>query len=191
MTSANGEYPLGTVEDAAAMLQWLAKRKKLSLTALVGASGTKHGGLVSFATGTRPAGDLNLSPLLRVVASVGYEVVARPKKGIGIVINREGAEPLMVVGIDGGRIDIPMATMSDVARLLNTMAAANDLTITGLVVRTGINSTSLVSFAKGTGPNTDIRVNNLLRLVDVAGFRIVVRAEHKTMREARMILARG
>lgn len=173
------------------MLQWLAKRKKLSLTALIGASGTKHGGLVSFATGTRPTNDLNFSPLMRVITSVGYEFAAMPKKGAGIVITREGAEPLMVMGVDGGRIDIAMGKMSDVAVLLNTMAAANDMTVTGLVVRTGINSTSLVGFAKGTGPNADIRVNNVLRLVDVAGFRVVVRPEHRTMREARMALARG
>lgn len=191
MTSGNGEYPLTTAEDAAGMLQWLAKRKKLSLNALVGASGTKHAGLVSFATGSRPAGDLNLNPLLRVVSSVGYEFAAMPKQGTGIVIAREGAEPLMVVGIDGGRIDIAMGKMSDVARLLNTMAAANDLTVTGLVVRTGINSTSLVSFAKGSGPNADIRVNNLLRLVAAAGFRFVTRPVHKTLREARMALARN
>lgn len=179
------------VEDAAGMLQWLAKRKKLSLNALVSASGTKHTGLVSYATGSRPAGDLNLSPLLRVVTAMGYEFAAVPKEGAGIVITREGAEPLRVVAIDGGRIDITVAKMSDVAVLLNTMAAANDATITGLVVRTGINSTSLVGFAKGTGPNADIRLNNLLRICDVAGFRVVVRPEHKTMREARMALARG
>lgn len=191
MTSANGEYPLSSTEDARGMLQWLAKRRKLSLNALITASGTRHTGLVSFATGSRPTGDLSLGPLLRVVTSVGYEFAAVPKEGTGIVITREGAEPLLVVGADGGRIDVSIAKLSDVSVLLNTMAAANDATITGLVVRTGINSTSLVSFAKKSGPNTDIRVNNLLRLAAVAGFRILVRPEHKTMRQARMALARG
>lgn len=190
MSSGNGEYRVVTIVDAGGMLTWLAKRKKLSVTALVGAGGAKHSGLVSFATGSRPAGDLNLSPLMRVVTSVGYEFAGMPKEGTGIVITREGAEPLLVVGIDGGRIDISMTEMSDVARLMNTMAAANDLTLTGLVARTGISSTSLVGFARGTGPNQDIRINNLLRLVEVAGFRLVVRPVHRTMREARMALAR-
>jgi len=191
VSSPNGEFPLSSVEDAAQMLHWLAKRRKLSLTALVGAAGTKHGGLVTFATGSRRSDNLNLAPLIRVVTAVGYEFAASPAKGAGIVMTREGAEPLMVVGADGGRIDISVVSMADAAKLMHTMAAANDLTLTGLVTRAGINSTSLVGFARGNSPNQDIRINNLLQMIDAAGFRFVVRPVHKTMREARMALARS
>ena len=50
------EYQIGAVQDAAGMLRWLYKRVRMpSLHALIIASGVKHNGLVSFATGTRPA----------------------------------------------------------------------------------------------------------------------------------------
>lgn len=190
MSSAK-EHPFTSLDDIGPMLNWLAKRRNLTLNGLVvHAGGATHSGLVSFATGARPVTDLLLGPLLKVVTAVGYEVGVRPRSGAGIKLVREGAEPLLVMGADGGPIDLSITTLDDVRVVINTIAVAKGMAVSGLIKST-VNASSLVSFATGRNPRAEIQAKNVLALMEQAGFRASVRPVHPSAREARILLARN
>lgn len=186
----SNEFPIRAMDDLGEMLLWMAKRLKISITALSGAGGVHNSSLSGFATGSKRSGDLNAAPLLRVLEVSSYELVTRPKKGDrGVMIKRENSHPLLVVGLDGGPIEITWNRPEEIPLLLNTLAMARDLTVTGLVKQSGINSTSLVSLAMGNSANKDVRMRGLLRVIDTADFTTICRPIHATRREARMAMA--
>jgi hypothetical protein len=183
------EFPLAKVADIGDMLQWMARRMKVSLSALVDAGGTRNGSLISFSTGSKRSNDLNVGPVLRVLKAVGYELVLRPKGGRdGVVLQAPGALPLYVVGGDTGPLEIQISELGDFAVAINTMATAKGVAVTGLMKLAGIYSTSLVSLASGRSPDKDIRFANLFKLIDGGGFEMIGRPVHATARAARMAL---
>jgi hypothetical protein len=174
------------VPDVTTAIRAMAKAKRMSITALVETGGVANGSLTSIGTGSTTKTDMALGPLLRVLRAVGWEMVGRSVDPTGVMIQVDRGLPIRVVGADGGRLLVPIVTMDDVPILLNTMAAANGLTMSGLVTLTGMNSTSLVGMARGTGANKDLRLTNLVRLVGKARFELVVRPQHQSMRDARI-----
>jgi hypothetical protein len=192
MTQSKAEYPIAKVEDVAGMLMWLVRRLRApSLTAVVGAGGTSNSSLISFATGAKRTDDLNVVPVLRVLKAAGYTFEARPVKGaLGVVLQAPGSDPMMVVGPDGGQLAFAFDDLPSTARVINSMAAANHMTPTGMQRRSSNSTgTSLVSLASGRSPDKDIRLKNLLRYVASAGFEIHVRPAHRSARAARMAFA--
>lgn len=183
------EYPIEDLNDIGDMLAWLAKRLKISIYALSSLSGSVNSSLQGFASGSKRSGDLNAGPLFRVLTEAGYELVSSPLEDKGIVLSRPGADDLMVVGLDGGRIEITWDSVADIGKLLNTMAMARGVTVTGLIKESGINSTSLVSLAMGNSTNKDVRLNGVLRVVKIAGFATRCRPVHATRAEARRAFA--
>lgn len=188
------ELLITDLASVARLLRLVAKKRGISISALVDAGGVTNGSLTSIATGNTRQKDMTIGPLLRVLRPVGYETVGRTIDPRGILLKAEGAAEMLVLGPDGGRLEVLVEDMDDVSVLLNTMAAANGRTMTGLARLTGVTSTSLVQIARKTGPNTDLRLGNLTRLMKVAGFELIARPQHRTRREARLALiaaARG
>jgi hypothetical protein len=177
------------VEDVGAAMRAIAKKMNISVSALVDAGGTQNGSLISIATGRNPNRDMAIGPLLRVLKAVGYELVGRTIDEHGLVVKQEGAAEIRVTGADGGRLEVAMDTLADVPILLNTMAFANGLSMTGLVKLAGISSSSLVSMAKQSGPAGDLRLNNVLAVAATARFELIIRPVHRSAREARVALA--
>lgn len=183
------EVLIGGMEDVTTALQTMAKKTRLSMTALVSAGGVENGSLVSIGTGKGRTKDLSLGPLFRVMQAINWELVGRTQDPRGIVITPEGGVDLLITAGDGGRLEVPMFGLQDVPLLLNTMAAANGLTISGLNNAAGLGGGSLVGVARGTAPNQDIRLNGLVKITAAAKFELLVRPVHATLREARMALA--
>lgn len=185
-----GEFPVTSVDSVGDALTWLAKRLRLSLHKMCSYSGTNSSSLIGHATGTRRSTDLNLGPLLRLLSAVGYEMVAKPANDqAGLVLRRIGARDLMVVGADGGPLQITMAGLDDLPALLNTLATARDMTISGLVRSAGLTSLGLVGIAHGTSDNADVRIRNLLTVIEAAGCVLFIRPVHDNRRAARLALA--
>lgn len=186
----NSHFKVSEVESIGGMLSWMAKRLRLSINALIKLGGSHNSSLMGMATGSRVRGDLGLVPILRVLSAVNYELVAIPKGGQpGLLLRRDGAEDLMVVGLGGNRIELTMQTFKDVPVLLNTLASATNMTVTGLVRASNVNSLGLVGLANGTSDHKDVRLRNLLAVIDAAGFEVCCRPVHATRREARTALA--
>lgn len=177
------DMPITDLLTLGAVLRKMASKLGLSPTALIGDNGSS---LISLATGSKGSGDYACGPVLRVFARSGWEMVARPISGDGIVVRREGTLPLKIVGADGGPIEIVATDVSDLPRMIQTMALANARTVSRLVKDAGTNSTGLVSFAVGTSTQKDIRLSNLLRLVDSAQFGLYARQCFRTRRQARL-----
>jgi hypothetical protein len=182
------ELPISDMADVTVALQTIARRLRLSVTALIEAGGVSNGSLGSIATGRSRQKDLALLPLLRVLHPAGYELVGRVADPNGLLVTVERGAQFLVLGPDGGRLEVVVADLEGVGVLFNTMAAANHLSVTGLVKMTGVNSTSLVGVAKGTGDNGDVRLINMIRLVEMARFELLIRPVHQTRREARIAL---
>lgn len=181
------EIKVSGMQDITTALQAIAKRLRISVSALVEAGGVTNGSLTSVGTGRSHNKDMAINPLLRVLGPAGFELVGRGRDPHGLIVKVDGGIDILVRGADGGRLEVIIETMADIPVLLNTMAAANNLTMTGLVRLTGANSTSLVGIAKGTG-GSDLRLLNLVRLAEKAQFELVIRARHATRREARLAL---
>lgn len=186
----SNEFLIGSIPDVGKMLTWLAKRLRLSLNKLTELGGGTSSSLIGLATGTRKPGDLNLGPVLRVLQAVEYELAVRPKKGEkGVLLRRPGAQDLMILGLDGGQLELALDSLDEVPGLLNTLAMANDASVSGLSRRAGLPSLGLVGVANGTSDNKDVRLRNLFSYIDAAGFQVSVRPVHATRRAARMALA--
>lgn len=183
------EVIIAGMADVTTALQTMAKRTKLSMTALVNAGGTENGSLVSIGTGRSRTADMSLGPLFRVTQAINWELVGRTKDPRGIRMVPEGGVELLITGGDGGHLEVAMNGLPDIPRLLNTMAAANGLTITGLNKVAKLGGGSLVGVAKGTAPNQDIRLSGLVKIADAAHFELLVRPVHQTLRAARMAMA--
>jgi hypothetical protein len=184
------QFQIKDVPDVGPMLFWMAKKLRLSLSALTSSGGTASSSLNSFATGSKTQTDLNLRPLLRILKAVNYELVASPKgKAQGLLLRRDGAEDLLVVGSDGGRLEIVLDVMEGLPAFLNTMAAATGQTVTAMVRAANCNSLTLVGIATGRGTHSDVRIRALLKTIDIAGFDMHCRPVHATRRAARAALA--
>ncbi len=187
----SAEWRIERMADVGVALQGMARRIGISMTALVEAGGVINGTLVAIGTGTSRNKDMSVGPLLRVLAATSYELVARSIDPDGLRIKPEGSVELLVRAADGGRIEVTVDNLDDVRLLLNTMAAANWMSVSGMVRQAGSTGTSLVGLARGTNLDSkgDLRLSNLLRVTAVARFELVVRPTHASRREARIALA--
>lgn len=183
------EVVIGGIPDVTAALQLIAKRTRLSMTALINTGGVENGSLTSIGTGSVRAKDMALGPLFRVLRAVNWELAGRSKDPRGVIIKPEGGTELLVCGADGGRPDISVAGLQDLPILLNTVAAANGMTVTGVNRIAQLTGGSLVGIARRTSPNNDVRINGLIRFVEAAQFELLIRPVHETMRQARMAFA--
>lgn len=179
------EVRIAEMADVGTAMRLMAGRLKLSLTKMVEAGGVQNGSLIGIGTGSRKTKDMSLVPLLRLLRAVNWEMAGRVRDPRGIVIYPEGAVELLITAPDGARIEVPIGALSDVAVLLNTMAAANALTVTGLNKKAKLGGASLVALAKNSGPYDDIRLRGLLQIVEAAQFELLIRPRHATRREAR------
>jgi hypothetical protein len=183
---------IGGMADVTHALQVMAKRLGLSITALVDTGGVTNGSLIGIGTGTATNKDMSIGPLLRVLNAVDYELVGRARSTTGLVVEPVGGLPMRVFGPDGGRLEAGVDSLKDLPLLLNTMAAANWLTITALVKASGLRGGSLVAIARGTaGPEPDARLSGLVMVAQQAQFELLIRPIHRSMREARIALAPG
>jgi hypothetical protein len=188
--SGNGnEVQIRGLADVGTALQLMAKRLRMSVTALVATGGTENGTLVGIGTGATKAKDMAVGPLFRVLQAVNWEMAGRTQDPHGIVIRPEGALEMLVCGADGGRLDVSVGSLDELPRLLNTMAAANGLTITALNKAAKLGGGSLIGMAKGTTPQADIRLNGLVQMTYAAQFELLIRPVHATRRAARSALA--
>lgn len=180
------EIALMSLEDLGAVLRAMAKASRVTVTGLVRSTGKTTTSLVGLANGTNVNQDANALPVLRILESAGWELVARPKDGESVTISRPGALPLRVVAADGGPLEVVINDLAGFATLINTMALANDRTPTGLAVDAKINSSVLISLATGRDFGKDIRFSGLWKLIASAGFVLYARPRHRTAREARL-----
>lgn len=181
------EHQISDIASLGPVLRDVAKKANLSITALVG----NNGSLIGVATGTRAPQDASIGPLLRILNRVDWEVLLRPLSGHGTIVYRPGSLPLMIVGADGGPLEIPVGTLNDLSQGIATMAAATDQTVSRMVKAAGTNSTSLITFATGTARGKDVRLLPLLRVMDRAEFGMYVRPKYRTRRDARLRLEAG
>ncbi len=177
------ELPIRDLDDVGAALRTMAKSLNLSPTAMLGDNGST---LIGMATGNRTNNDAAVGPLLRALARAGWELVAKPAEGDGLIVSREGTLPLKVMGADGGPLEITVGSIPDVVQLLLTMALANDKTISRMVKDAGSQSTALVAFATGSAGHRDLRLLNLLNVVKGAQFALYARPQFRNRREARL-----
>lgn len=105
------------------------------------------------------------------------------------MIRPEGGIEMLVCGADGGRLDVSVGGLDDVPLLLNTMAAANGMTMTGLNKAAKLGGGSLIGVARGTTPNANVRLSGLVQIAHAARFELLIRPVHATRREARTALA--
>lgn len=184
------EIIVNGLPDITTVLQTMSRRKKLSITAMVDAGGVPNGSLTSIGTGKSKASDMAIGPLLRVLGTYGYELVARSSDPDGVLIKPEGAVEMRVTGVDGGRLEVAIDSLVEAPIMLNTLAGAKQMTISGLSKAAGLGGGSLIAVARGTaGDSPDLRLGGLLKLVKYAGFELLVRPVHATRREARAALA--
>lgn len=189
MTGPSTEIRIQSLADVSAALKAIAKRLNLSITALVATGGVETGTLIGIGTGTGKTKDMSIGPLLRVLNKVNWEMAGRTQDPRGIVIHPEGGIEMLICGADGGRLDISVGSLDDLPPLLNTMAAANGLTMTGLNKVAKLGGGSLVGIARGTSPNADIRLSGLVQITYAAKFELLIRPVHATRRDARTALA--
>lgn len=187
---SNTEIRITGMADVGTALRAMARRLGISISALVDAGGTFNGSLIAVGTGNSRHKDTSIRPILRVLKPAGWELVGRVADPDGLLIKVDRGVPILVRGADGGRLEVSIETMGDVSTLLNTMAAANGITMTSLVARSGSSSSSLVSVATGRTVQADLRLSNLVRITETAQFELVIRPIHATLREARIALAR-
>lgn len=183
--------PIAGMADVTHALQVIAKRLRLSITALVDTGGVTNSSLIGIGTGSSHTKDMSVGPLLRVLSAVNYELVVRARDARGVLIKPEGSLELRVLGPDGGPIEIAADSVKDFPLMLNTMAAANGLTISGLVKASGLGGGSLVAVARRTAgwDEPDVRLNSLVKVVHQAQFELLIRPLHRSMREARIARA--
>lgn len=170
------------VASVGPLVQRMAKYCDLSMTALVGPTGS----LLGLATGSRVPGDLSLSTLLRVVQRARWEFVIKPSRDQDIILARSGCRPLLLRSLDGGPIEIQIREMVDFPTALLTVAMANDMSITGLVRGSGASSGTLVAFATGGDPDRNLRLTSLLRVVQHGKFTLYARPQFSNLRKARL-----
>lgn len=187
---SKNEVVVAGIPDVTKALQLMAKQLRLSITALTTtATGGDNGTLTSIGTGQVRTKDMAVGPLLRVLQRVDWELAGRVKDSRGILIHPEGSVDLLVTAADGGRIEVSVVTLEDMPRLLNTMAAANGVTITALNKMAKLGGGSLIGIAKGTATGADLRLSGLAKMAEAAAFELVVRPQHDTRRAARAALA--
>jgi hypothetical protein len=183
------EVRIQGIPDVSQALQIIARRLKMSASALAKTGGVDNGSLTGIATGTARIKDMGMTPLLRVLQAVKWEMAGRTEDPRGLVVHPEGALGMRICAADGGRLDVPFVSVKDLPLLLNTMAAANGLTVTALNKAAGVAGGSLIAIAKGTGPNADVRLANLVKVARAAKFELIIRPVHTTRRSARIALA--
>lgn len=179
---------MANLNDVGAVLRTAAKSLGLSPTGLLGDNGST---LISMATGNHTNQDTAVGPLLRVLARAGWEMVAKPISGDGIVVSREGALPVKVVAADGGPLEVVVGDISELPCMILTIALANDRTVSRLVKDAGASSSALVSFATGSSGYRDVRLLNLIKVVEHARFALYARPRFRSKRDARLRLEVG
>lgn len=180
------EYRVEQVADLQPVLREMARRLKMSLTALVNGRGGSNGVLIGLGTGNKVPGGMALGPALRVFRAAGWKMVVKPADGQAwATVARPGALPLRVTAADGGPLEIEIRELSDLPVMFNTLALATDRTISGLCRHAGLNATALVGFATGSSEHKDVRLTSVTRLVAGAGFALFAEPEHATKRDAR------
>jgi hypothetical protein len=189
--SRSNEILIGGISDVTSALRVIAQQLKMSMTGLVNAGGTENGSLVGIGTGTAKISDMNIGPLLRVLQVVDWEMAGRTRDPQGLMLHSKGAIDLMVTGMDGGRIEVPVGRLEDVPLLLNTVAVANHMTVTGVNKAAGIGGGSLIGIARGTSDQIDLRLGNLVAYVQAGQFELLVRPVHANRRAARVAFAAG
>lgn len=183
------EVVIGGMADVTTAIQVMAKRTKLSITGLIETGGVVNGSLTSIGTGNSRSKDMSIGPLFRVLQAINWEMAGRTKDPQGLLVTPEGGVQMRVTGPDGGRLEVAMNGLLDIPLLLNTMAAANGLTVTGLNKLAKLGGGTLIGVAKGTAPNQDVRLSGLVQITEASRFELLVRPIHQTLREARMVMA--
>jgi hypothetical protein len=181
-------FSIVTIDDARRMIHWVARRQRLSVSALVDTTAGISDSLVSFSNldeGARGrTKDVNLGLLLQLLAAHEHRLVSRPVGGQHPMLRGPDMVPLRITGADGELLKIQIEKLGDVAVLANTLAAINNMTVTALSKKAGISQT-ITTFVSGSSRSTDLRLRPLIELNLAGGFEFAVEPLFANRREAR------
>lgn len=182
------EFSLCTVDDARAMLRWLARRRRTSLTGLVRAANRPSNALVAFATeneASQRTRDTDTVALIEVVNAQDHVLIARPCGGKHLQVSHPGAVPLEIRGAGGGLLEVPLESLEDIRVLGRTMVAATGQSLTSLAYKAGIGNT-MVNLTNGSADARGIGLRIVLEMALAGGFELVVQPRFANRREARL-----
>lgn len=182
------EFVLCTVDDARRMVHWLARRRRLSPTALVRMTSLRSLSVVNFANldeATQRTRDTTVGAMIQLVEPHEHRLLARPCGAKHLQVHQEGAVPLEIRGAGGGLLEIPLDSMDDLRTLGRTMIATSGKSLSALARKAGV-SLTFVTFAKGGSRHQDVSLRIVLETALAGGFELVVQSHFANRREARL-----
>lgn len=182
------EFVVRTVDEGRDMIVWMAKQRRTTVHALIQAANMRSATLMNFVS---PAGsskrtqDTSISLVLTLAAGNDHQVLVRPEGGKHIQVHMPGAMPLEIRAAGGGLLEIPLFNMASVRTLGTTLVLATGDSLSALADRAGV-SQSFTSFVNGTTDAKDVRLSLILKVINQAGFELVVQQKYASVREARL-----
>lgn len=187
------EFSFRTVDEARQLVGWLARRRKMSLTALLKTAKLGSQSLLNFATQNLEArkrqDDANAGPIMQLLEKHDHLLLLRPIGGKHVVLSVPGAVPLQIRNTDGGLLELPIGDYDQLRTAIVTLTATNGVSPSGLAIKAGLSS-SIVSFVSRT-KNTELRISQIIQLAAAAGFELVVRQKYANQQEARFAQLRN
>jgi hypothetical protein len=181
-------FAVGNIDQARDAIRWMAKKRRMTVTALVQAAGLRSLTLVNFSSPNdtpRRNKDTNVSLMLELATRNDFTVNVRPIGGKPIRVSMPETIPFEIRGLDGELLTIPLTSLESLRVLANTLVLVTGESLTAIGNRAGV-SAVFVGFVNGTGGAKDLRLNSFLQVLQAAGFEMVIAPAYANVREARL-----